>query len=411
MRIGIFGGTFDPMHTGHLAMLKAASETGFIDKIIVIPNAYPPHKSLEHISMATYRYEMTRIALNETRFTVPVVLSDIELFRKGKSYTLDTVMELKSAHSSKDTFILIYGSDVIYDIEKWYEPRQIMKECELLFAERPGFGGERFTEKISEITKRFDAKITLFQADYIDISSTELRELIQNDPQKAESFLLPALKDWIEKNGIYKNQKDLAHISPDNLIRLQGYECELQKTITRDRLIHSINTMREAVKLAVLFNGDVQKAAIAGLLHDCAKSLVKKSQDSIVKKEGSGRSTDYSDILHAYQGRQVAMDQFHIDDPDILNAIYYHSTSRADSSLLEKIIYVADKIEPGRNFSRIDQIRRITYQNLDDGLLACLTDIMKHLERMNKTLHPDTVSAYQSIIKKKENNSTKGGKK
>jgi len=399
MRTGIFGGTFDPIHTGHLAIIKAAADSGYLDQILVIPNAYPPHKSLEQISMATYRYEMTRIALDGTEFSVPVILNDMELFRKGKSYTLDTVLELKSKAPDTDQFVLIYGSDVIYDIEKWYKPREIMKECELFFAERPGFGGEKLTNKINELIKHYSARIALFHADYIDISSTELREMLLSDPESAAPYLLPALKEWIDKNGIYINQNNLARISPENFIKLQEYECELQKAITKKRLIHSINTMREAVKLAILFDGDIQKSAIAGLLHDCAKSMAKKGRDSLfTQRIQGGQSKNFSDILHAYEGRQVAIEQFHINDPDILNAIYYHTTSRAGSSLLEKIIFVADKIEPGRTFPRIDEIRKITYHDLEEGLAACLTDIIQLLRRTDKTPHPDTIAAYQSII-------------
>lgn len=397
MKIGIFGGTFDPIHTGHISILKAAAESGYLDEIIVIPNAYPPHKSLEHISMATYRYEMTRIALEVFDFPIPVVLSDIELFRKGKSFTLDTILELKTTFSYEDQFVLIYGSDVIYEIENWYKPQQIMKECELFFAERPGFGGENFISKINELIERYSAKIAIFHADYIDISSSELRESIITNPETAKIFLVPALREWINKNGIYKNQKDLALISPDLLIKIQEYECELQKSITKKRLVHSINTMREAVKLAVLYNGDIQKSAIAGLLHDCAKSSIHNGDDQLNKNIiGKANSNSYSDIFHAYQGRQMAMDKFNINDTDILNAIYYHTTSRPNSSLLEKIIFVADKIEPARTFPRIDEIRLIAYHNLDEGLSACLNDIIKLLYSSDKTPHPDTIAAYET---------------
>lgn len=388
MRIGIFGGTFDPIHNGHLAILKAAAGSGNFDRILVIPNAYPPHKSLEQISMATYRYEMTRIALEATEFEIPVILSDIELFRKGKSYTLDTILELKTDYSFTDQFILIYGSDVAYEIENWHMPQQIMAECELFFTERPGFGGTDFREKIGELIDRYAAKITVFPADYVDISSTELREMLISDPDGASVHLLPEVKNWIEKNKIYGYQSDLSRITPETLQKLQEYECILQNTITKNRLVHSVNTMREAVRLAALFDGDIQKSAIAGLLHDCAKSLAKTRRDLF----------PLDDILHAYQGRQVACDLFRIEDEDILNAIYYHTTSRAKASRLEKILFVADKIEPSREFLRIDEIREIASRNLDEGMLACLADIIQLLRRTGKTPHPDSLAAYEELL-------------
>jgi len=458
MKIGIFGGTFDPIHLGHIAILKAAAKSGYIDKIIVIPNAYPPHKPLDQTSMASYRYEMTRIALKEFNFEIPVVLSDMELFRKGKSYTLDTILELKTTYSISDQFVLIYGSDVVFEIENWHQPRQIMKECELFIARRPGFEGDEFDNKVKFLVEHFCAKIAFFQADYIDISSTELRESLVSEPDKKQVFILPAVHEWITKNKIYENQKNLSQISYEVFLQLREYECELRKIITKDRLIHSINTMREAVKLAVLFGGDIDKCAIAGLLHDCAKSKtvdIEKqfhttgkdnnkfsghddvlhnvtgdidSLDAIKesKVDGLSEKTNISndisnetaqierndpnlsdpllspDILHAYLGKKMAIDKFNIEDKDILNAIYYHTTSRNNSSLLEKIIFVADKIEPGRTFPRIDEIRLMTYRDLEEGLLNCLADIIKLLYHSNKVPHPDTIASYESILNKKK---------
>lgn len=398
MRIGIFGGTFDPIHTGHLAILKAAAESGCLDRIMVIPNAIPPHKSLQTISMASYRCEMVRIALEETSFAIPVTLSDIELFREGKSYTLDTILELKSGHSPDDQFILVYGSDVIYDIEDWHMPRQIMKECELLFAERPGFGGEKFRVKVRDLEDRYSARIAVFQADYVDISSTELREMLQSDDKSANKHLLPALKEWITTNRIYSDQPYFARISPETLAILHEYERILQKMIDRKRLIHSLNTMREAVKLALLYHGDLKKCAIAGLLHDCAKSMPENGKNFLHNSNIYGEQTNsFSDIYHSYQGRQVAVDCFSIDDPDILSAIYFHTTSRAGSSLLEKIIFVADKIEPGRTFPGIEEIRKTTYANLEEGMFSCLNDIIELLKRSEKTPHPDSLAAYREL--------------
>lgn len=411
MKIGIFGGTFDPIHLGHTAILKAAARSGYLDKIIVIPNAFPPHKSIEQISMASYRYEMTRIALDNLDFEIPVELSDIELFRKGKSYTIDTIEELKKTLSSSDEIVLIYGSDVVFDIENWYQPRMIMKECELFIAIRPGFEGDEFDKKTRYLIDHYSAKIALFSADYIDISSTLLRENLISEhgesceDKKTQVYLLPAVQAWINKNKIYKNQNDLTLISHEIFLSLQDYECELQKIITKDRLIHSINTMREAVKLAALFGGDINKSAIAGLLHDCAKSKIVNTGKQFQTNE---RNDPYlsdplisPDILHAYLGKKMAIEKFHIEDKDILNSIYYHTTSRKNSSLLEKIIFVADKIEPARTFLRIDEIRNIAYNSLDDGLFNCLADIIALLHRNNKVPHPDTIAAYESIMNKK----------
>lgn len=408
MRTGIFGGTFDPIHTGHIAILTAAASNGYLDRILVVPSACPPHKPAEQVSMATYRFEMTRIVLENCKFDIPVEISDLELFRKGKSYTIDTILELKKNAPKDHEFVLIYGSDIVFDIEKWHKPQEIMRECELFLAKRPGFTGTHFEQKIEELKETFHAVITLFPSDYIDISSHEVRKLLVEDSAEAIPFLQPQLYEWIAKNKIYKNQEYFTFLDQSTIHFLRDFELRLQKILKRDRLIHSINTMREAMKLAILFGGDIDKAAIAGLLHDCAKSKnVSKATLKGLQQDPNLEDPDLSpDIMHAYLGKQLAADHFGITDPDILNAIYYHTTGRAEASLLEKIIFVADKIEPARTFPGIRKIRETAYEDLDLGLLACLHDIIQLLQKSNKIVHPDSIHAYEIISEEK----TKGGK-
>ncbi|MHB1485439.1 MAG: nicotinate (nicotinamide) nucleotide adenylyltransferase [Saccharofermentanales bacterium] len=404
MKIGIFGGTFDPIHIGHVAILEAAARSGYLDMIMVIPNAYPPHKPIDNISMASYRYEMVRIALESLTFGIPVVLSDIELFRKGISYTLDTINELKTRFSPDDEFVLIYGSDVAYEIENWYKPQQIMDQCELFLAGRPGFTGKDLNTKIDYLRNKYQARIRILQAENIDISSKEIKEYFIDDPQKAAPYLLPALYHWLTGNEIYANLHYMRLLKPETFVLIQEYECAIQKILDRERIIHSVNTMIEAMKLSEKFRGDTQKSAIAGLIHDCAKTkMIENGNNEILRNEPYlMETTAPTDIIHAYIGRTMAIDEFRIYDTDILNAVYYHTTSRANSSLLEKIIFVADKIEPSRTFPGIEEIRVIAHENLDEGLWVCLRDIIRLLYDTGKTPHPDTIEAFESISKEKE---------
>lgn len=399
MKIGIFGGTFDPIHAGHIAILEAAAGSGYLDMIIVIPTAHPPHKPKDQISMASYRYEMTRIALDRIDFPVPVSLSNIELFRKGVSYTLDTIFELKSSFSPDDEFILIYGSDVVFEIENWYKPRRIMEICELYLAARPGFTGTEFDKKVQYLKDEYSAKIRMFKSEKINISSKEIREFFIEDPKKTSHYLTPALNQWITINQIYSNLKYMKLLSEETFRLILEYECSVQRILDKERVIHSVNTMIESIKLAGIFNGDIQKSAIAGLIHDCAKSkTIEEGSNWLLINEPNLTGTSAPpDIIHAYIGRQIAIDEFKIYDTDILNAIYYHTTSRANSSLLERIIFVADKIEPSRTFPGIEDIRIVAYRNLDEGLRICLRDIIKLLYSRKKDPHPDTIKAFESL--------------
>lgn len=401
MKIGVFGGTFDPIHIGHINIIKAAASSGILDEIVVIPSAIPPLKLLEKTSFSSYRYQMVHIALEHETFEIPVKLSDIELNRSGKSYTIDTIRELKTKYSNNDTIILIYGTDILYDIEKWFRPNEIMNECELLIFNRPGYCDQEIVNQIDVLKNKYGAIISRLNAKTIDISSTQIRENICKSDNSYNSFLTKEVKNFIEKNALYSYSTELGLISHDVFQTLIKYEQILYKLINTHRIIHSLNTMREAVRLANIFNGDIDKSAIAGLLHDCAKSVTtcKKMSKAQNNDQNNIDNTIDPNIEHAYFGKAVAIEYFNIDDADILNAIYFHTTSRTNSSLLEKIVYVADKIEPARNFPRINDLRKISYKNLDEGLFECLSDIIEVLLKENNTPHIDSLKAFEELNK------------
>ncbi|MHB8962090.1 MAG: nicotinate (nicotinamide) nucleotide adenylyltransferase [Saccharofermentanales bacterium] len=402
MRIGIFGGTFDPIHKGHLAILDAAASGGFFERIYVVPSAIPPHKPINSISMSTYRYEMARIAVKNMNFDIPVILSDIEICRNRVSYTLDTVREISRHFNSKASIFLICGSDVLFDIQKWHRPDELLHETGLYLALRPGYNGHTLYDHIEDIRNRYSTRIELFSADLIDISSMQLRERLFSGDASADPFIDPGVLRWIRKNQLYDPAYDFQNdIQPATMQKLADYEFRLRSLISSQRLVHSLNTMKECIRLSKLFDTSPDKCAIAGLLHDCTKH----SKSGMYTVEDLALTDiSYNDIIgipaeieHAYTGSVYAQRNFDIVDEDILNAIRYHTTSRLDASQMEKIVFIADKIEPGRTFHRIDEIRQISYRNLDDGLLECLRDIMLHLEKTGKTVHPDTIATFNSL--------------
>ncbi|MHB1452538.1 MAG: nicotinate (nicotinamide) nucleotide adenylyltransferase [Saccharofermentanales bacterium] len=403
MRIGIFGGTFDPVHKGHLAILDAAASGGFFDRIYVIPSAIPPHKELSSISMSTYRYEMVRVGLKNMNFTIPVMLSDIEISRHTVSYTLDTVREISRQYNNSAKIYLICGSDVVFEIEHWHKPDELLHAAGIYLALRPGYVGNELFERIEIIRNRYSAQIVLFNAESIDISSMKLREMLAHEESGTEAYFEPGVLQWIRKNALYDPEYDFVEdIDPSTLICLSEYEFRLRSLISAQRLVHSLNTMKESVRLGRLYGASLEKCAVAGLLHDCTKH--NKSGMFTFEEMGfiNGNHAETigipAEIEHAYSGSVYAQRNFGIEDEEILNAIKFHTTSRPDASRVEKIVFIADKIEPGRTFHRIDEIREIAYRNLDDGLRECLIDIILHLGQTGKTVHPDTVAALKSLV-------------
>lgn len=178
-------------------------------------------------------------------------------------------------------------------------------------------------------------------------------------------------------------------------------EKRLINSIGSERYFHSVRVMEEAVKLASIYKCDKEKAAIAGLLHDCGKF---KNEDELLKKScdfdiiQSGAYFTNTALIHGVLGAEIAKREFHIEDRDILNAIQYHTTGRENMTLLEKIIYISDYIEPDRNFLGVDEIRKLAYENLDLALVKAMDKTIKHIIDKGYYLHPDTINARNYLI-------------
>ena len=173
---------------------------------------------------------------------------------------------------------------------------------------------------------------------------------------------------------------------------------QLSKVLDDKRYEHTLGVAYTEAALAMRHGSDIKKAEIAGLLHDCAKCMENEKKLSICEKHNI-EITDAEKknlfLLHAKVGAYVAQKKYHIDDPDVLNAIKYHTTGRPKMSLLEKIVYIADYIEPGRSHaSNLDEIRRLSFQNLDEALLVILNDTLQHLMKTKKEIDPMTKQSY-----------------
>ena len=181
---------------------------------------------------------------------------------------------------------------------------------------------------------------------------------------------------------------------------------KLKNTLNKKRYEHSLRVMECSKMLAEKYDFDIYKAMAGGLLHDCAKGL----EDYYMSKYGiyfnKIKFHDYIDnkaILHAPLGSVVAHYEFNIQDKDILNSICYHTTGREDMSILEKIVFIADVIEPERNFDGIDILRKKALISLDDALLATLDLSIKHLINNKKTIHINSIKCKNYLILKEAN--------
>lgn len=175
----------------------------------------------------------------------------------------------------------------------------------------------------------------------------------------------------------------------------------LKENLKESRLKHSLGVKDTAVKLAKIYHEDVEKARIAGLVHDCAKYM--KNEDMLNIAEKSGYNINEvclknPSLLHGVAGSYVAKNIMEIDDEYILNAITYHTTGRRNMTLLEKIIFMADYIEPSRDFPGVEDVRKLAYEDIDKALLKSLDKTIAYVIKEGQLLHVDTVEARNYIL-------------
>lgn len=197
-KVGIMGGSFDPIHLGHLVVANEVLNIYKLDEIIFVPTGDPPHKKgLKAESF--HRLLMVNMAvLSNDKFSV----SDIEIKNPGKSYTLNTLRELKKLYPDTE-FYFITGTDAVIDLPSWHEPEEVLKLCSFIAVSRPGISSEEVKNKINEIQKKYGGTIELLQVPMLQISSTNIRERFALGI--SAKYLLPqAVEQYIIKNELYK---------------------------------------------------------------------------------------------------------------------------------------------------------------------------------------------------------------
>ena len=198
-KIGICGGTFDPVHLGHLSLTEQVRCNFELDKILFIPSGNPPHKKMKEVTDAPLRYKMVELAIASNPYFEAVAL---EIERIGYTYTIDTLKLLQALYKNAD-FYYIIGADVVMDLMTWKSFEQVFKLTKFISVLRPGFQKTDYEERINYLESQFGASITSFDAPLMDISSTNIRKLVEQG--KSIKYLVPdSVIDYIYKNGLYK---------------------------------------------------------------------------------------------------------------------------------------------------------------------------------------------------------------
>ncbi len=184
---------------------------------------------------------------------------------------------------------------------------------------------------------------------------------------------------------------------------IQQMTAKLKSELLEKRFVHSIGVMECAVELARLYGADEQKAAIAGLLHDCAKNYSRDDMFALCEKYRISLDDvmkSATGLIHGLLGAEVARREYGVDDPDIYDAIYYHTVGKPDMSLLTQIIYIADGIEKNRHYDGVDRIRALAYENLDKALILQIDYTIKSVLSKGALLHTNTIDTRNFYLSK-----------
>lgn len=394
MKIGVYGGTFNPPHLGHITAARAVFDLLQLDRLLLIPAGLPPHKEMPAGSPTPQqRLEMTRLAGEQTGLGSKVEILDMELARTGKSYTSDTLAALKQIYPDDELWLLM-GTDMFLTLQAWHAPEEILRLAGIAaFGRTEEDSEELFSVQREYLTKTYPGCriFTLTIPGVVDVSSTEIRAALAKGA--GAELLAPAVYGYILRHGLYGTGADLKKLPLEQLRPVA------LSYLKHKRIPHVLGTEQEAIRLAQRYGADVEKARVAALLHDCTKRLSMEEQLSLCAHYGielDELEQKALKLLHSKTGAAIARDVFGVDD-EIYHAIWYHTTGHAGMTLLEKIIYIADYIEPTRDFPGVDALRKACYEDLDKGLLMGLEMTIEEMTNMGNPVHHATIAARDAL--------------
>ncbi len=375
MRLGIFGGTFDPVHNEHVALAESAVKCLHLDKLLVMPAHVPPHKKNKILSSDEDRLEMCRLAFS---FIPEVEVSDYEIRQGGTSYSYLTCRHFRT---ECDELFFLVGTDMLRDFPTWKNPEDILENATLAVCGRAEQSG--WQEKEQEIFKgKFHKNFAVISYEGKAVSSTRTRVLLGAE-EDVSAFIPTAVEKYVTEKKLYAVENAKKALSEEKTSRKE----------------HSIRVAFWMAEHAQKFKVDEKKAVVAGLFHDCAKNLSLSDERF---KNFTVPDNVPEPVMHQYMGAYLAETEYGIQDEDILNAIRYHTSGRANMSPLEKLTFVGDMVEEGRTYPGVEEIRQNAERDLDDGFLFAIKQTLDFLSIKGGEVYPLTQIAYDYAWQEKK---------
>ena len=360
MRIGILGGTFDPIHEGHVAMIRAAQRELRLDRVLLLPTGDPPYKK-----PSAGKGDRLTMALLAADGMEGVEVCDLELFRAGPTYAVDTLRELRRRYPGAE-LIYLMGADAYRKVDQWKGADEVKTLCRFACAGRAG--------------AELPGTVEVFAENLPDISSEALRAAIRAG--KADWSQMPArAAEYAVARGLY-----LAAMSEEEIL------ADLRTRMKPSRFVHTLGVMRSAGELARRYGADAGKARCAALLHDCAKGMAMDELLALADRAGADDiEKRCPPVLHAPVGAYLAATRYGVECPEVLHAIRCHTVGAEVMTVLDAVVYVADMIEPGRKpFNGLQRARTAAMDDLFRAAAVCAKLTSAFAARDGGILHPMT---------------------
>lgn len=390
MKTVIFGGTFNPVHNGHINLVNAVIERLSPERLIVIPSNVPPHKVADCLASDADRMNMLALAFED----IPnVTVSDCELTRDGRSYTVDT-LEYFSKLYPNDELYFVMGTDMLKTLPNWHRADRIMQLATLLGVSRDD-NDDLIISDYAENIRRSGGRCEIVKCMPYPISSTEIRENISSDI--AKNALPEKVYKYICEHRLYQKQ-DAYPLTDEQIAEYKNY---ITEHLSQKRCHHSMCVAKEAVNLAQIFGCDKNKALVCGLLHDVCKEIPYDEQLMLAKRSGyeiSEAELSGPKTYHGIAAVTLIKEKFGISDEDILNAIRYHTVARGNMSLLEKIVYMADLISEERSYPDVERVRAVTRADIDLGMYEAMSFSIKNSLDLKRMIPHSTLEAYNEYV-------------
>lgn len=380
MRIGIFGGSFDPVHIEHVRLVESALRSLALDKLIVVPACKPPHKQGKTLSADSARLQACRLAFSGIE---KAQVSDFEILQGGTSYTYLTCRHFQEQYQGAQLFFIV-GTDMLRDFPTWKNTDEILKTVTLAVVARAEQDGWLQTER-AKFKQKFNCDFAVVDYHGKDVSSTKIR-VLAGAGEDVTPFVGDKVAAFIQEQGLYAvaGAKDALALEKPH------------------RKEHSLRVAEVSAKKAVELGIPEQKAITAALFHDCGKNV--KADSALLSGFDFDKYASVpSAVLHQFTGAYLAQTRFGVTDEEVLDAIKFHCSGKAEMSKLAKIVYLADMVEDERDFAGVETLRKAFYEkgDLDKCLLLALEQAIAHVKEKGGDMYPLTLQAY-TYYKEKE---------